>query len=281
MMNVAIVVLASTLLASSPKTSGSHNELRVAQNPIRPADSASVVPATMVADAAAAKPIKVPEPAATGRFAGVVRLEGKAPEAKILVQNPRINNGRPIRDESLRINRTADNGIANVFVYLREAPQGTAAAVPKQAFVLQTNEVVFTPRAAVVRVRQLLKLRNVGLQPANVHIFPARNSTINHLVMPGRESDLGRRFTEPEWVPFEVRSDIYPWMRGAMLVVDHPFATVTDELGAFEIGNLPPGKYSFEVWHERAGYLEKNLAVEIEPHQTTKTKLSYAIDRFP
>ena len=235
----------------------------------------------MVADAAAATPKKVPEEAATGRFTGVVRLEGTAPEPKILVQNPAINNGRPIRDESLRINRTADNGIANVFVYLREAPQGTAAAVPKQAFVLQTNEVVFTPRAAIVRVRQPLKLRNVGLQPANFHIFPSRNSTINHLVMPGRESDMGRRFTEPEWVPIEVRSDIYPWMRGVMLVVDHPFATVTDELGAFEIGNLPAGKYSFQVWHERAGYLEKNLAVEIEPHQTTKTKLSYAIDRFP
>ncbi len=65
-----------------------------------------------------------------------------------------------------------------------------------------------------------------------------------------------------------------------MLVVDHPFAAVSDELGAFEIGDLPPGKYSFRVWHERSGFLDKQLTVEIKPGETTKKTLSYGLDRF-
>ena len=69
-------------------------------------------------------------------------------------------------------------------------------------------------------------------------------------------------------------------MRAVLLVVDHPFAAVTDELGAFEIVNLPAGKYSFRVWHERAGFLDKQLTVDIRPGETTKRTLSYRLDRF-
>ncbi len=56
-----------------------------------------------------------------------MRLEGTAPGPEILVQKPGVNNGKPIRDESLRINRTVGNGIANVFIYLTKPPAGTGA----------------------------------------------------------------------------------------------------------------------------------------------------------
>src|SRR6202035_2670321 len=47
-----------------------------------------------------------------GRFAGTVRLEGTAPEPDLQTK----------RNGSLRIIRTADNGIAGVFIYLPQAP---------------------------------------------------------------------------------------------------------------------------------------------------------------
>jgi len=81
-------------------------------------------------------------------------------------------------------------------------------------------------------------------------------------------------------VPFEIRDDIHPQKRAVLLVVDHPFAAVTDDSGAFEIADLPAGKYSFRVWHERAGFLDKQLTVDIKHGETTKTTLSYTSDRF-
>jgi hypothetical protein len=123
-------------------------------------------------------------------------------------------------------------------------------------------------------------LRNEGRGPENFHFFPSRNPPINHAVPPGRAARLQGRISLAESIPFEIRSDRHAWMRAFMLPVDHPFAAVTDELGAFEIPDLPPGKYSFRVWHEQAGLLERDLAVEIKPGATTRTTLSYKLDRF-
>jgi beta-lactamase regulating signal transducer with metallopeptidase domain len=206
----------------------------------------------------------------TGRFAGVVRLEGKAPEQDF----------GPIRNGSLRISKTAGNGIANVFIYLVQAPGEPAAAVPPQPFVLRTDGVAFSPRAGIARVGQTLRLQNDGRVPADFHFLPPRNPVINQVVAPGQRAELDVRFTTPERTPFEIRDDIHTRMRGVLLVVDHSFAAVTDESGAFEMADLPAGTYSFRVWHERAGFLDKALTVDIRQGETTKRTLSYRLDRF-
>ncbi|HHZ98873.1 MAG TPA: carboxypeptidase regulatory-like domain-containing protein [Candidatus Marinimicrobia bacterium] len=48
-----------------------------------------------------------------------------------------------------------------------------------------------------------------------------------------------------------VKCDVHPWMGAFIGVLDHPFYSVTDEKGNFEIENLPPGTYTVEAWHER------------------------------
>jgi hypothetical protein len=187
-----------------------------------------------------------------GRFIGLVRLAGKTPGTRI----------------------------ADVFVYLPQAPSGTAAAVPQQPFLLRTDGAAFSPRAGIARVGQTLTLRNDGRMPGNFHLFPSRNPMINHAVAPGQEAKFDGYFVKAERVPFEIRDDIHPQKRAVLLVVDHPFAAVTDDSGAFEIADLPAGKYSFRVWHERAGFLDKQLTVDIKHGETTKTTLSYTSDRF-
>jgi beta-lactamase regulating signal transducer with metallopeptidase domain len=210
--------------------------------------------------------------AAAGRFSGTVRVEAVANE---------LAGRTSVPDESLKVNRTVANGIANVFVYLAESPDGRPFAAPPQAFCLRTDGKAFSPRAGIVRVGQALTLRNDGRRPANFHFFPNRNNpTINHAIRPGSQATPQVRMAVPERTPFEVRSDVHSWMRATVLVLDHPFAAVTDELGAFEIADLPPGKYAFRVWHERAGFLERALTIEIKPGETTKAKLSYKLDRF-
>ena len=187
-----------------------------------------------------------------GHLAGIVRLAGKVPET----------------------------GIAGVFVYLPQAPSGTAAAVAPEPFVLRTDAEAFSPRAGIARVGQSLTLQNYGRMPGNFHLFPSRNPMINHAVAPGQEAKFDGYFFKAERTPFEVRDDTRPRMRAMLLVVDHPFAAVSDDSGAFEIADLPAGKYSFRVWHERAGFLDKQLTVDIRPGETTKTTLSYTSDQF-
>ena len=45
--------------------------------------------------------------------------------------------------------------------------------------------------------------------------------------------------------------NIHPEMSGVVVVVDSPYYAVTNRAGAFTIANVPPGRYTLSVWHER------------------------------
>ena len=71
-------------------------------------------------------------------------------------------------------------------------------------------------------------------------------------------------FVLPEPVPVTVQCDIHPWEKAYWLVVDHPFAAKTEANGSFEIKNVPFGRHVFRVWHERIGYVEKELEITVD-----------------
>jgi hypothetical protein len=58
-----------------------------------------------------------------------------------------------------------------------------------------------------------------------------------------------------------VDCDLHSWMRGWVVVAEHPFYVVTNEQGEFSLDNVPPGKYSLEVWHETLGIVKQELVV--------------------
>ena len=50
---------------------------------------------------------------------------------------------------------------------------------------------------------------------------------------------------------------------GYWLIVDHPYAALTDKDGWFSIDNLPVGEHQFKIWHERVGYVESKYKVTV------------------
>ena len=89
-------------------------------------------------------------------------------------------------------------------------------------------------------------------------------------------------YRKAESVPLSIKCDYHTWMKAYQLPVDHPYAAVTDENGAFTIPDLPPGKHSFVVWHEAAdgGFVERKFAVEIKSGETTEMQIDYPADRL-
>ena len=62
-------------------------------------------------------------------------------------------------------------------------------------------------------------------------------------------------------------------MNGWMIGLGHPYFSVTDANGKFEITDIPPGKYTVVAWHE--GYNIKEFAsdnrpIYDDPHIITK-----------
>jgi hypothetical protein len=62
-------------------------------------------------------------------------------------------------------------------------------------------------------------------------------------------------------------------MHGWIGVQDHPFASVTDESGAFSLKNLPPGEYEIEAWHEKYGTATQKVTVG--PKETKKIEFTF------
>src|SRR5207248_1886685 len=60
--------------------------------------------------------------------------------------------------------------------------------------------------------------------------------------------------------PMALACDIHPWMKGYMMVFNHPFFAVTKEDGLFEITGVPAGAQNLVVWQEKVGYVTKGLA---------------------
>jgi uncharacterized protein (DUF2141 family) len=50
-------------------------------------------------------------------------------------------------------------------------------------------------------------------------------------------------------------------MRGWVVVAEHRFYVVTNDAGEFVFENIPPGKYTLQVWQETLGQVSQEVTV--------------------
>jgi len=115
----------------------------------------------------------------------------------------------------------------------------------------------------------------------NTHTYPLRNKGENLAISGNTVLGKGTLFPtrSAESLPIEVKCDFHGWMNAYWLILDHPYAAISQKDGTFEIHNLPAGTHKFRLWHERVGYLERSLAVDVKSGETTEIKpLSYTIE---
>lgn len=217
--------------------------------------------------------------ASAGETTGTVKLKGKAP-APVLqhkkgdptVKDAAVCAAQDLFKQDLVVDQ-ATNGIANVFLYMRKAPSGAKIAPPeKKVLVFDQKNCTFVPHAQIVRTDQEVEIISSDPIAHNFHSYPLRGDALNVLVAPNTPAGQGTKtsFDGPEILPIKIGCDIHPWMTAWWMVVDHPFAAVTNEKGEFELPELPDGTHEFRVWHERAGYLEKKLEITIKGGKPAK-----------
>ncbi len=157
-------------------------------------------------------------------------------------------------------------GLANVFVYLVKAPKNIHPDLknPEPAkLVLDQKGCMFIPHAMVVLGGQTVEVISSDAVAHNTNIVSLRNQPMNVMSSPNTPVGKGMivDYKLGERLPTEVKCDFHPWMRCYWMVVDHPYAAVTDKDGKFTIANLPAGEHVFRLWHERVGYLDRKLGI--------------------
>ncbi|MEM9407266.1 MAG: hypothetical protein AAGA81_14615, partial [Acidobacteriota bacterium] len=178
-----------------------------------------------------------------------------------------INDGERVISQDQVIG--ADGELANVFVYLKEAPAGTT--VPKDAAPAQLVQqgCMYAPRVQGLFPEQQLEVVNDDPTLHNVRCLARSNRPFN-LGQPAK----GKRtkfFTTPEKA-IKFKCDVHPWMSAYIFVMDHPYFGVSDADGKFSIDGLPAGKHTFVAWHEKFGEQE----IEIEVGSDAPTEIVFS-----
>lgn len=200
--------------------------------------------------------------ATAGIVTATVKFEGAVPEPDmiLLTGDPRCvsENGAPKRAEEKIV--VGDNqALQNVFVYVKDGLGNFTFPIPTEPVVLDQDKCRYSPRVVGVRVGQPLQIRNSDPLLHNVRSNAVINQAFNKST-PVEGMKFDHVFATKEvMVPF--KCDVHGWMSAYVGVLDHPYFGTTAPDGKVVLGNLPPGTYTIEAWHESLGTKTQQVTI--------------------
>jgi plastocyanin len=200
--------------------------------------------------------------ATAGIVTATVRFEGEAPAPEMITitGDPKCvsENGGPQRAEE-RIVVGENQSLQNVFVYVKDGLGSYVFPLPAEPVVLDQDKCRYTPRVVGVRVGQPLQIRNSDPLLHNVRSNGVINQAFNKST-PIEGMSFNHTFATKEvMVPF--KCDVHGWMSAWVGVLDHPYFGTTAPDGRVVLGNLPPGTYTIEAWHESLGTRTQQVTI--------------------
>jgi plastocyanin len=215
------------------------------------------------------------DPSTAGTVTATVTFEGAvpAPEMIMLTGDPKCvsENGAPQRADE-RIVVGDHQALQNVFVYVKDGLGNFSFPVPSEPVVLDQDKCRFSPRVLGVRVGQPLQIHNGDPLLHNVRSNAVVNQAFNKST-PVEGMTFDHVFaTEEVMVPF--KCDVHGWMAAYVGVLSHPYFGTTAQDGKVVLGNLPPGTYTIEAWHELLG--PKTQQVTIGPKESKDVSFTFS-----
>ena len=202
-----------------------------------------------------------PRPAdAPASVKGVVKFEGTPPKAARInmAQDPFCAKAHatPLTTEEVVVG--TDGGLANVVVYVSDGLTSHDFQPPQQPAVFEQKGCQYQPHVLALQANQKLDIVNADETTHNIHPTPNNNREWNMTQPHG--VPLQQSFAREE-IAIPVKCNVHPWMKGYIAVFKHPYFSVTDKNGSFELKDLPPGTYTISAWHEKLGTQSQKITV--------------------
>ncbi|GAB5403389.1 MAG: methylamine utilization protein [Aureliella sp.] len=157
---------------------------------------------------------------------------------------------------------------------------------PEKPLVIDNKKCVFLPRVAFAYAGQKVIVTNNDPCGHNYKVDPFSNDSVNMLVPIGGQIEV--EFKDGERSNFtEFTCTIHPWMKGQLIIRDHPYVGISGTDGVVTIEKLPVGEVTFKLVHEnmkksidegkldgkkdkwRSGYIEFELKPGMNEHTLT------------
>jgi hypothetical protein len=184
-----------------------------------------------------------------GTIRGTVKWSGQIPDLPSMAINkdPKICDPESHGTRDLeRLIIGSQRGVANSVVFLKDITMGKAMDIPPQRQFLDQKRCRYEPHILLVPTNGTLQMKSSDATLHTVHMDGA--ATFN-LPFPFPDRVISREMTTAGLVNLKCNGG-HTWMNAEMFVVSHPYYAVTDESGAFELTNVPPGEYEIVAWHE-------------------------------
>jgi Polysaccharide lyase family 4, domain II len=171
------------------------------------------------------------------------------------------------------------NGIADYRAVPPLHPSVAAIPADRREVVMDQPCCKFEPHLLILRHGQTFVGKNSSALDHNMNLSGIVGPSLNRLLKPG-ETLPTKDGWRPHPVPTQVSCNLHPWMTAHIICLSHPYFAVTDADGAFEIKNVPAGKFRLVGWQDGKGWVlgEKTLdrngqTITIEADKTIELTL--------
>lgn len=186
---------------------------------------------------------------------GTVKLANPPARTKIDLSRCR-DCAAAVKEEILsqEVMTDKDGNLQGAFVFVRKGLAGKFDP-PKEPVTVKLKAGGIEPASVAVQAGQEVVFVN---EDNHLHVVVMTGITITVNEGVGAGKKLSRILKSGDLI--ELKDSVHPWVKGWILVRDHPFVAVTDATGKYELKGLPPGKYTIAVSHG----LYKTVTEEIE-----------------
>ncbi len=143
--------------------------------------------------------------------------------------------------------RGAKNG-GNAVIYIDKIP-GKSFAPPTEHALMDQKNLTFKPHVLPVLVGTTVDFLNSDDVLHNVFSPDQCTGKFNLGSWPKGQSK-SFTFKEAGCTP-TLLCNVHPEMEGYIVVVETPYYAVSGQDGSYSISNVPAGKYTLKIWHEK------------------------------
>ena len=196
------------------------------------------------------------QPAFAGDVTGKVTLKGTPPAEKEIAFDDTCGKLHPTITTTRHYVVGADNGLANVFVYISKGLEGKTFTPATATVELNQEGCNYHPYVSGVMVGQPVAIKNSDPVMHNIHALPKVDGNTEFNFAQPSQGDVNdtkwtASITKPE-VLVKLKCDVHQWMFAYIGVQDNPYFAVTDKDGNFKIAGVPAGTYTLTAYHLKA-----------------------------